>query len=109
MNLMSKDEKIILVITALLIMAVIIWRKPIVEAIVGETIPPVDLVGLSQTPNNSTLTKGPSYLMYNQPWAFAPPVGNFLPSITAGQGNQTVNMPTNFVGDEFAYSKTEGY
>lgn len=103
---MSKDEKIILVVTALLIMVVIIWRKPIVAAIVGETIPAADMVGVSQTPENTSLVKGPSYLMYNQPWAFAPPVGNFLPSITAGQGNQTVNLPTNFAGDEFSfYSK----
>ena len=108
---MSKDEKIILVITALLIMAVIVWRKPIANVIMGEPMEPaIDLVGMSQTPSNSNLTKGPSYLMYNQPWAFSPPVNNFLPAIASGEGRRNVMTPANMSGDEFSfYSKTEGY
>lgn len=102
---MTKDEKIIIAVSALLVMTVIIWRKPIVAVVTGEALPtnPNNEVGVSQTPANSSLVKGPSYLMYNQPYAFAPPIGNFLPSITAGQGNQTVNLPTNFAADEYPY------
>lgn len=97
---MTKDEKITLVIVGLLLAAVIIWRKPIVEAIIApEEQPVIDEIGISQNPGNSSMTKGREYLVYNLPYAFSPPIGNFLPSITAGQGNQTVNKPTNF--DEY--------
>lgn len=34
------------------------------------------------TPDNAS---GPAYLTYNTPWAFSPPVQNFLPKTTAGQ------------------------
>lgn len=97
---MTKDEKIILVVVALLIMAVIIWRKPIVAAITGddEPMPQVDEIGVSQTPNKRDMKNVRAYLSYNLPYAFSPPVGNFLPSQTAGQVGQTVNKPTNFDG-----------
>lgn len=96
---MSKDEKITLAVVGLLILAVLIWRKPIVAAIAESEIPVVDEIGVSMNRLNTSMTKGPDYLMYNMPYAFSPPIGNFLPSITAGQIGQTVNRPTNF--DEY--------
>ena len=104
---MSKDEKIIIAVAVLLITVVIIWRKPIIAAVTGDTsdeVTPYDSVGVSQILTPESASRGLSYLSYNQPWAFAPPVGNFLPSITAGQGNQTVNKPTNFESDISTYS-----
>lgn len=97
---MTKDEKITLAVVGLLIMAVIIWRKPIVAVITGEDEPEpqVDEIGVSQTPDKRDMRNVRAYLSYNLPYAFAPPVGNFLPSITAGQVGQTVNKPTNFDG-----------
>lgn len=44
-------------------------------------------VNASNTPENSDSTEGRSYLMYNQgPWAFSPPVNNYLPSMVAPGG-----------------------
>jgi len=98
---MTKDEKILIAVSALIVVVVIIWRKPIVAVVTGDytEVNPADSIGVSQTTQNSSLTRGPAYLMYNQPYAFSPPVGNFLPSITAGQVGQTVNSPTNFAGE----------
>jgi hypothetical protein len=92
---MTKDEKILIAFAALMIMAIIIWRKPIARVVSGET-SVADEIGMSQTQYNASVTRGPEYMMYNAPYAFAPPLGNFLPSITAGQVGQTVNKPTNF-------------
>lgn len=48
----------------------------------------------SSTPANTSVTEGPSYLIYNQgPWAFAPPVMNFLPSMIAPGGAPVLVTP----------------
>ena len=91
---MTKEEKILLGLTIAALVAVVIYqRKP--DMIVPVNDPVVEL-GKSITPRNDSVVTGPEYLTYNSPWFFAPPIGNFLPSTTAGQGNQTVNQPTNF-------------
>jgi hypothetical protein len=47
-------------------------------------------------PVNNTLAdatvQGPAYLLYNQPWMFSPPVGNIMPSVTAGQAGQMITQ-----------------
>lgn len=51
-------------------------------------------VGVSNTLDNSSMVSGPSYMTYNQPWAFSPPIANFLPASTVGQEGQVVLNPT---------------
>jgi len=97
---MERKDMILLGLVAAALAAVVIYQKP--PAYQPGTEPgtplPTDTIGMSLTPNNASVVSGPAYMTYNAPWFFSPPVGNFLPSITAGQGNQTVNMPTNFAG-----------
>lgn len=90
---MNRDEKVIMVLVAVALAAVIIWRgKPdnAMPDAVAET-------GLSLTPETADMTSGPSYLQSNRAYAFLPPVNMFLPTVTAGQGNQTVTQPLDFV------------
>ncbi len=93
---MSQDEKIWLGLAFVGLVAVLLFQRAISVPFVGSTVADI---GVSLTPQNANLAKGPSYLMYNSPWAYAPPVGNFLPSISAGQIGQTENVPTNFEKD----------
>ncbi len=90
---MSNEEKIWLGLAFVGLVAVLLFQR---SPIAGNITTAVADVGMSLTPDNTSLTRGPSYLVYNSPWAFSPPTGNFLPSITAGQIGQTVNVPTNF-------------
>lgn len=49
------------------------------------------------TPNNAS---GPAYLTYNTPWAFLPPVQNFLPQTTSGQVGEVAGQgPNPFTGE----------
>jgi len=51
-------------------------------------------VDVSNTPDNSSVSQGRSYLMANQsPWAFAPPVNNYLPGMVAGGQSVLVQPP----------------
>lgn len=93
---MTNEEKIILGVAAVALAAVVIYQRPLVAAPIIEHDPVADNVSL--TPYNDSVTKGPSYMAYNSPFAFAPPISNFLPSITAGQAGQTINTPTDFAG-----------
>lgn len=92
---MGRDEKLMLVLGAVALAAVIIWRsKP------DNTPVPTDSVaqtGMSLTPDTANMTEGPAYLMSNRPYAFLPPINMYLPTVTAGQGNQTVVQPLDFV------------
>lgn len=96
---MSKEEKIFLGLAVLGLVAVVLMqRNPNIISVPTANDPVTD-IGVSLTPVNDSVVKGPSYMVYNTPWMFAPPIGNFLPSITAGIGSQTVNQPTNFDND----------
>lgn len=104
---MTREEKILLGLAIVALAAIVIFQRSpraIDPGGGGEaaSADPVIVVGDSFTPANSSVTKGPAYLMYNAPFMFAPPISNFLPSITAGQGSQTVNQPTDFVDLETA-------
>lgn len=44
---------------------------------------------IASNPMAAATAEGPSYLLYNQPWFFSPPVGNFMPQQTVGQAGQT--------------------
>ena len=102
---MDKQEKNLLGLAIAALAAVVIFqRRPAVAEVSppqADTVPVIQ-VGDSFTPANSSMVKGPAYLTYNAPFMFAPPISNFLPSITAGQGSQTVNQPTDFVDLETA-------
>lgn len=93
---MTRDEKVFLGLALAALAAIVIFQRPQTVA-AREYVDPIDRVGNSLTPRNDSVVKGPEYMTYNQPWFFAPPIGNFLPSITAGLGSQTVNQPTDFV------------
>lgn len=106
---MSREEKILLGLAIAALAAIVIFQRGSMsrdpggggEPVAADTSPVIQ-VGDSFTPANSSMTKGPAYLTYNAPFMFAPPISNFLPSITAGQGSQTVNQPTDFVDLETA-------
>lgn len=81
-----KWERIAIAVLALALVAAIIMRFKTPTAPTADQ--PNSDANVSVTEQNSNVTKGPSYLMYNQgPWAFAPPVGNFLPKIGAPGGS----------------------
>jgi hypothetical protein len=97
---MTKEEKILLGLALVGLVAIVIFQRPqltTVPALANSD--PVSEIGLSMTPANDSVVQGRQYLTYNAPFFFAPPVSNFLPSITAGIGSQTVNSPTNFADD----------
>lgn len=51
-------------------------------------------VDVSNTPENSDASEGRAYLMANQsPWAFAPPVNNYLPGMVAGGQSVLIQPP----------------
>jgi hypothetical protein len=82
---MTHGERIFLTLAALGVVAVVIFelRQPAPVAM-----PPTDPNGnglVSNTPKTSDLTTGPGYLIYNQPYAFSPPVANFIPENTMGE------------------------
>jgi hypothetical protein len=93
---MKFDEKILWAIGALVLVTLVIFHRQPKPGEAPEFVSPVDMIGESFTPFNTNMTRGPAYLMYNQPWAFAPPVGNVLPTITIGQQGQTVQAPASF-------------
>lgn len=81
-------EKIAIGILAALVLFLVVFRF-------GKQLVPIPAtaddksgsVDLSNTPQNTSVTQGPAYLTYNQgPWAFAPPVGNFLPDVVQSGG-----------------------
>lgn len=94
---MQTDEKILLVVAAVALVAVIIFqRKPDAPPVDRPVSTPADL-GMSFTPATADVVNGPAYLVANAPYQFMPPIDNWLPTITAGQGSQTVENPSNFV------------
>lgn len=91
---MTKEEKILLALAFVgLVFVLLFQRSPEIKA---PTSAPYRDVDESSTNQNASMTTGPEYLMYNTPWAFAPPVMNTLPTVTAGQVGQTVEQPTDF-------------
>jgi len=86
-------QNIGLVILVLAAMAFVLASiKPAPQAATARNLQePIDE---ANTPQNSSVAHGPQYLIYNQaPWAFAPPVGNFLPSAVAPGGVAIDTIP----------------
>ena len=103
---MEKQEKILLVIAFVALVAVIIFHvggnaqtdvgtPGSVPA--GPSTPAMDAPSVaaalpalaSQMPSAQYMSGGPAYLVYNQPaWYFGPPIGNVLPRDGANASNQ---------------------
>lgn len=98
---MTKEEKILLGLAMVALAAIVVFQRPKMTTVFQDSVnsDPVVEIGKSITPVNDSVTRGFEYLSYNSPYFFAPPVSNFLPSITAGIGAQTINSPTNFADD----------
>jgi hypothetical protein len=90
-----KREQIVLALIFATLAAVVLFNvAPGMFSRVAAPGPDVD-TQTSTTPVNSSVTAGPDYLMYNQPYFFAPPVQNFLPTTVAPlQGGASVNVAT---------------
>lgn len=86
---MERKDFVLMGLAFVALTAVVVYRRPLSEAIAPSS-PVAD--GESLTPENTSMAKGPVFLQYNSPWAFAPPVGNFLPNLTVGMGAQTVQL-----------------
>lgn len=82
---MTQEETTFVGIAVLALAALVIYDVRSKNAAVTTDAPPLDPIQAMQT-------SGPQYLLYNQPWAFSPPVGNVLPSVTAGQIGQVAGQ-----------------
>jgi len=92
---MSIDEKvshILLMLAVMGLLACLIWKRAVATpAPEVASVPNArDTVGMSNTPQNSDVTQGPRYLMYNTRWAFPVSVNpmifpNTNPGITPSQ------------------------
>lgn len=90
---MTFDEKVFIGLGVAALAAVILFRTRDPVTPIGtqpNEIPATDIVGMSQTPDNSSVTRGPLYLMVNGRYMFAPPLQNFLPTVSSGIGAKTV-------------------
>ncbi len=94
---MEKQEKILLGLLAVALVALVIFRvRP-------DLAPDVTPNMASTTPARAgAVSQGPEYLTYNQPYAFGPPVYNALPQITAGQAGQSAGMTPSPVAPNMA-------
>jgi hypothetical protein len=93
---MKREQVLLAVVFAALAAVVLFNVAPGLIPVPPSKAPP-DNSQTSSTPVNASVVSGPDYLMYNQPFFFAPPVQNFLPSTTApGQAGAQVNAATPF-------------
>ena len=86
---MDKQEKIILGIAFAAAVGIVVFQTRRAEA--PTMAEPTQTAVPESSPRGQN---GPAYLTYNTPWAFAPPVANFMPTMTSGQVGQTVQSPT---------------
>jgi hypothetical protein len=81
---MGNGEKIFLGLLGVILIAVLFYEfaggAPAMAATPADTDELPNVAG----PYGGSLTSGPAYLLYNAPYAFAPPVNNFLPAVTSG-------------------------
>lgn len=89
---MKKEYHLLWIVMAV-IAVFIIWEvaKPGSEE-VTTAIADDPMLSNVQTPGNAT--NGPAYLLFNSPYAFSPPVQNFLPRTSSGQVGQVVDTNT---------------
>lgn len=81
---MTSDAKTFIGLVALALIGAIAWRYLLGAPTADITVAASDDM-VSNIPSPRDMASGPAYLVYNQPWFFAPPVYNMLPSVTAGQ------------------------
>lgn len=84
---MSNDEKIILVVGAVLLVAVVVFRSRPLSAPTLEIqngVPANQIIGMSLVPGQAGIGRGPRYLTYNLPWLFSQPVQMILPTVNFG-------------------------
>jgi hypothetical protein len=84
---MERNERIFLLLAGVALAALVLWDMRGKQAAQQ----PADTSPLTN-PYAAATAEGPSYLLYNQPWFFVPPVGNFMPQQTAGQAGQTLAL-----------------
>lgn len=109
---MTFDEKVFIGLAACSIVAIVMFRgkdkAPDVNAVPDDAkLPPTAYVGNSNTLENAG--EGPLYFMGNTRYQFWPPVNNWLPTVTSGQGAQTVTTPYQFIHrwKDAVYNKVE--
>lgn len=104
------DEKIILIVAAAVLTAVILFRKKDIPFIDNDEpdVPITDIVGMSQTPENSNVQVGQARYIANRRAWYLPPLDNFIPSVTSGQAGQTSVKPPEFVSRWMGMLSREG-
>lgn len=91
---MNKAERVFLWIIGVVLVALVIFKvAPRLREMSANT----DAV--TSNAGDASMTTGPEYLMYNAPYAFAPPVSNFMPNSVIGQIGQTIKDPMAPCGD----------
>lgn len=90
---MTTEEKVMIGVALAALLAVVAFSQFPPSGVYkpGEDVEAENMsdIYMSNTPQTADMTAGPAYLMYNQPWAFAPPVANILPTRSMGQIGQT--------------------
>lgn len=82
---MTREETTFVGIALLGLAALVIYDVRTKNAVATPDAPTLD-------PLQAMQSTGPAYLIYNQPWAFSPPVGNVLPAVTSGQAGQVAGQ-----------------
>ena len=86
-------DKIVLWLLGIGLIALLLgnWKRLAFVSAAENASAPVDT---SNVPTVQNVERGPEYLIYNQgPWAFSPPVNNFLPSMVQPGGQAVVITP----------------
>lgn len=92
---MRNEEKILLALCAVALVALVIWRNP--KVVTGETIATIS-GDIPDEASTEAAPGGPAYLTYNQPYIWGPPVNNFLPAINATNNGGTIVNSLNDCG-----------
>lgn len=84
-----KADQIAVILAFAALVGIVIFKVP-TSAEKAVQVDEYDGVDTSNVPTQSNASRGPWNLTYNEPWIFAPPIGNFLPQVTQGQQGQVV-------------------
>ena len=95
---MQTEEKILVVCGLAALAAIVLFRTRDFDiAAEPDNVPITDIVGMSQTPENSDMTGGYAVYMANRRFAFWPPLDNFLPTVAGPDTGEAVTRGNDFI------------
>jgi hypothetical protein len=89
------SEKIFLIVLGVALVALVVHKVGTSAVVIAPGAPAPVLNEAVLDSSNKPVTNGPQYLTAATPWGFAPPVGNFLPSVVAGRAGATQIVAAN--------------